>query len=407
MKPPAPSRPLESRAPERTVDNATVAAVLEHGPEFLAIARKYSASSVDADDAYQRSMEILMTKAPSDDVASLVRWLTVVVRNEALIIARDNNRIEKTTLDDVANTLRSDVTEPEEHIEHVATRETRVEAIRSVSADETRCLVLKAEGLSYLEIGERTGFSTRKVDRCLSKGRNKLTKRIDAIDSGSECERVEQLLSRMADGDVAAARAARPHLRNCGGCRTLLRDYRAAPGKLAAALPLGLSAGIDALDETIGGLHSLTAGLNERLAWQTHVAQQWLELGGAKKAAAIVAASTAIAGGGAFAGHSLGVFAGGQPAPANAARGESAGKAARATIQLKSRPGKRAAEHSPEPGSGDPAARPRDDASPRPPSAEQLTPSPAPESSAQPVTTERMQTETGDGPASGTADLAP
>ncbi len=381
--------------------------MLEHGPKFLAIARKYSASAVDADDAYQRSMEILMTKAPCDDVSSLVRWMSVVVRNEALVIARNNNRIERTTLDDVANTLRSDLTEPEEHIEQVVTRETRVEAIHSVNADETRCLLLKAEGLSYQEISKHTGFSLRKVDRCLTKGRGKLTDRVDAISSGSECERVEPLLSRMADGDVAAARDARPHLRHCGGCRASLRDYRTAPGRMAAAMPLGFTAVADGLDETIGALHHLTASLNERLAWQTHVAQQWLELGGAKKTAAIVAATTAIAGGGAFAGHSLGVLDGNHPPSGGKAHGGSVSDAARATVRLNAKPRERAIGHSDEAGVRDSVPRERDDASLQPPNTETITPSPAPESVGQPVNTERKQSDAGHEPASGTGDLAP
>ena len=47
----------------------------------VATARRYSATPEDAEDAYQRGLEILLAKAPTADEAELVPWLkTVVIR---------------------------------------------------------------------------------------------------------------------------------------------------------------------------------------------------------------------------------------------------------------------------------------------------------------------------------------
>jgi hypothetical protein len=175
-----------------------------------------------------------------------------------------------------------------------------------VTSDETRCLLLRAEGLNYDEISHRTGFTHRKVSRCLWKGRGKLTGRVADIESGSECERIEPLLSLIADGDAAAALEARPHLRNCSRCKSTLREYRVAPQRLAAALPIAsLAASDHGIDQLVGAVNQLVTGLTERFNGHVIQVQQWLETGSAKKATAVVAASAAIAGGGALATESI------------------------------------------------------------------------------------------------------
>ena len=49
-----------------------------------------------------------------------------------------------------------------------------VEALRALKPDEARALLLKAEGLSYQEIGERLGWSYTKVNRSITEGRRAL-----------------------------------------------------------------------------------------------------------------------------------------------------------------------------------------------------------------------------------------
>src|SRR5687768_17026281 len=59
---------------------------------FRRTARRYSICAADADDAYQRSLEILLTKAPTSDRAQLRPWLHTVIKHEALALRRLRER---------------------------------------------------------------------------------------------------------------------------------------------------------------------------------------------------------------------------------------------------------------------------------------------------------------------------
>jgi predicted anti-sigma-YlaC factor YlaD len=113
------------------------------------------------------------------------------------------------------------------------------EAMAGLKPQEIRCLLLKAEGLSYSEICEATGFSYTKVNRCLTEGRQSFMKRVAGIQTGAECERLAPLISKVADGEATPdeIRAVRPHLKGCLACKATLREYRAAPARLAGLVP--------------------------------------------------------------------------------------------------------------------------------------------------------------------------
>src|SRR5204863_8485644 len=91
-----PRRPRPSR---REVDPATLRLVERHGAQILATARRYSATLEDAEDAYQRGLEILLTKAPTTDETELVPWLKTAVKHEAYAIRRQRERAAPTTDD--------------------------------------------------------------------------------------------------------------------------------------------------------------------------------------------------------------------------------------------------------------------------------------------------------------------
>src|SRR4051812_50175795 len=106
---------------------------------------------------------------------------------------------------------------------------------------EIRCLLLKAEGLSYQEICAATGFSYTKVNRCLAEGRRSFLKRVAGIEAGAECERLAPLISRVADGEATGdeMRLVRPHLKSCLACKATLREDRETPARLAGLVPPG------------------------------------------------------------------------------------------------------------------------------------------------------------------------
>ena len=143
--------------------------------------------------------------------------------------------------------IPADADGPAERAErHEAIARSR-EALPALKPQELRALTLLAEGYSYREIGEITGFSPTKINRCLAEGRERFRRFLARSDGGGRCAELRPLLSAFCDGEAGAEDAAtvREHLRACAHCRATLRAYRAAPGAAAAlapALPAGAAA---------------------------------------------------------------------------------------------------------------------------------------------------------------------
>jgi len=100
------------------------------------------------------------------------------------------------------------------------------------------------------------------------------------------------LLSALADGEASAEQLAllRPHMRTCLSCRARLREFRAAPDRVAAVVPPAALA----VSDGGGPLRSLlesVVGLGDRF----HSAA---ELATGQKLAAVAASAAALAGGG-------------------------------------------------------------------------------------------------------------
>src|SRR4051794_37476829 len=114
--------------------------------------------------------------------------------------------------------------------------------MRRLKRDEARALMLKAEGLSYVEIGERLGWTYTKVNRCITEGRKRFLRLYEELETGVECERLAPVLASLAAGEASAEDLLdiRPHLRNCPGCRATVRTLHACRlGRVTALLPLG------------------------------------------------------------------------------------------------------------------------------------------------------------------------
>jgi RNA polymerase sigma factor (sigma-70 family) len=219
------------------VDAAAVDLIARRGAEILATANRYAATPEDAEDAFQRGLEILLTKAPSTREDDLVPWLKTVVKHEAFTIRRQRERHSPTTDDGtVAERTTSAAATPDQAERWERLRQ-GAEALELLKPQELRALVLKAEGYSYSEISAITGFSATKVNRCLVEGRRAFLRRIDGIEAGAECERLAPLIEALATGAAAAdaLQRLRPHLRTCLACRARLRRLRSEPDKARAA----------------------------------------------------------------------------------------------------------------------------------------------------------------------------
>jgi RNA polymerase sigma factor (sigma-70 family) len=357
---------------------AAVELVAREDAELRQTARRYSLCEDDAEDAYQRSLEILLVKAPSDRPRELARWMKTVVKHEALAIRSYRERmlgvVEDGAGDPIAR-LAAGNAGPGERFERREQVARSREALQALKPAELRSLTLLAAGYTYAEIGEITGFSQTKVNRCLAEGRERFREQLSRGESGARCAELGPLLSAYCDGEARPedAAAVREHLRACAACRATMRAYRATPAAVAAlapALPASRSL-LERAHEFLVGLHSRLPGANG--AGNSGVAQVAAAGGTRGAGLAAVAKVLAICAGGAAC-----VATGVVPAPF----GLEPQHSTKATIE---RVSERAVEEAPppsveyapaEPPVEKPPAQPRHEPKPQP----QL-PEPAPEAS--------------------------
>src|SRR5436309_8664605 len=160
------------RPPRAQVEPVALELIRCHGGQIMAVARRYSATKEDAEDAYQRGLEILLTKAPSTSADVLVPWLKTVVKHEAFSLARARERSgQPASPEQIARDSARVAPAPHDQAERLERLQIGAEALGRLKPQEIRCMLLLAEGHSYRQISELTGFSYTKVNRCLSEGR--------------------------------------------------------------------------------------------------------------------------------------------------------------------------------------------------------------------------------------------
>jgi RNA polymerase sigma factor (sigma-70 family) len=238
---------------------AASALIETHDRVFRRTARRYSICADDAEDAYQRALEILLTKAPPIEGDSLVRWMQTVTKREALAVRRLRERllgspripgVEDVDERDPLDSIASDRPEPEDRAGSRERVTRSREALRALKPQELRALTLKAEGYSYAEIGEITGWTYTKINRCMAEGRKRFLQAFADIEQGRRCEELAAALSQLADGESpkGSTEALEFHLRGCAGCRATLRAYRTVPQRALELMPI-----VPAVDQSIVG----------------------------------------------------------------------------------------------------------------------------------------------------------
>jgi RNA polymerase sigma factor (sigma-70 family) len=293
------------------IDAAALELLARHGAQILATARRYAATPEDAEDAFQRGIEILLTKAPSTREDELIPWLKTVVKHEAFALRRQRERHSPVTDDGELRDRPAPAAVTHEQAEQLERLRQGAEALGHLKPHEIRALLLKAEGFSYREICSMTGWSYTKVNRLLTEGRRAFLRRVSGIQRGAECARYEPLLSALADGEASAEDLAtlRPHMQTCLSCRAALREFRAAPERVAGVLPPAVLVAADGggslrsvleaslgsaqqkIESAMGVAQSKAAAMGDRL----HAAA---ELATGQKVAAMAASAAALAGGG-------------------------------------------------------------------------------------------------------------
>ncbi|HEU4974589.1 MAG TPA: sigma-70 family RNA polymerase sigma factor [Baekduia sp.] len=290
------SRRAASRRTDADAQQLVLQTVAREAESLLRTARRHSLCADDAHDAYQRSMEILMRRAPTLDPERVGRWLHVVVKHEAMAVRRRRSDVVSHEEVDFDRHESVHAPSPEERVIAADRNARAAEALRRLKPQELRAIWLRALGKSYAEICEETGWTYTKVNRCLAEGRKTFLERYAGIEAGDECERWQPVLSAMVDGEATAAQVTdlRLHLRNCRACRATVRGLHETRAPLAAILPVGL----------LGAGVKLT-GLLERVAPVAAAGDVGAAGGGAgllsvsaAKVAGLLAAGAATAAGG-------------------------------------------------------------------------------------------------------------
>ncbi len=291
------SRFAARKRPTRAeIEPAALALLQRHGAAIMATARRFAATPEDAEDAYQRGVEILLTKAPTTAEEELVPWLRTVVKHEAWALRRQRERAAPVADDGEVPEPPSEVALTHDQAERLDRLRLGAEAMRQLKPQEVRALLLKAEGYSYKQIQDITGWTYTKVNRCLTEGRKAFLERVAGIEArrrvraagAAALEARRRRGDRRGPGDPAPAPAHLPRLP--GGAARVPQRAGDAPRRSCRS-PLVASHGRPALLE-------LPARAAEALAGWAQKAHTAVEMASAQKVAA-VAASTAVLGGGA------------------------------------------------------------------------------------------------------------
>ena len=251
----APGPPTESVSEKETASRkrAAVELIRGHDTQLRSSARRYSICAEDAEDAYQRGIEILLSKAPTTDLRQLLPWTRTVIKHEALAIRKQRERTLGRPIsardddsEDWVNLIPATADGPDERaVKREKVARSR-EALSQLKPQELKALTMLAEGYSYAEIAAINHWTRTKVNRCLAEGRQSFRSKFSRSEAGELCERFAPLISASCDGEISAAKLEELeiHLAACGYCRATLRAYRAAPKAAAAlfpSLPLGHS----------------------------------------------------------------------------------------------------------------------------------------------------------------------
>ncbi len=216
----------------RPDDDPVIAVISDHAASLLGIARRHSLCADDAQDAYQRALEIYLRRIDRVRPATAAEWLRTVCKREALQLSAARRRVlpvEAVDWDGCPADGGRDADERAGSTERVAHA---AEALSACKADERLALLLKADGASYAEIGAELGWTRTKVNRALTEGRRRFLRRYADVESGAACVAYQPVLSAVVDGEATPEdfTALRPHLRHCAGCRATLGGlYRAEP----------------------------------------------------------------------------------------------------------------------------------------------------------------------------------
>ncbi len=149
----------------------------EHYPRLLRIAVSNAANRTDAEEAVQFAFLAFLQKFDPDCKAPPLAWLTTTLKRECWAAYRrqqlDRSAGQETATDSEdrgfsAESIPSGDTGPEQLLERIEEARAKLAALKPA---ERRTLSLIGAGYSYREVGQITGFSYTKINRCAAEGR--------------------------------------------------------------------------------------------------------------------------------------------------------------------------------------------------------------------------------------------
>ncbi|HZO36253.1 MAG TPA: sigma-70 family RNA polymerase sigma factor [Solirubrobacteraceae bacterium] len=286
----------------------------DNADSLLGVARRHSLCLDDAQDAYQRALEIFLRHAHRLEADGAPKWVHTVTKHEAMRLRTQRQRQVSSDEIDFDSHEARHLPDAEDRVIAFDRVTRSAEALQRLKPQELRALWLQAQGLSYQEIAEHCDWTYTKVNRCITEGRRSFLAHYAGIEAGEECRRWSATLSALVDGEASAQDLAtlRPHLRNCAACRATVRELHGSRDSLAAVLPLPVAAAaIGVPSEPVTGLVSrawevMTMHLHERAVGSALKLQTAFEAATTGKAAAVAASAAALAGGGVAVDHAVG-----------------------------------------------------------------------------------------------------
>ena len=141
-------------------------------PPLLGYAYHVVGSSGEAEDLVQNAFLKLFDQMKRNaDILNLRSWLYRVVHNLAIDHSRRKGIQESLNSEWLAQKMLSDV--PVSAEDDLIRRQRIALSLKALNERERHCLMLRAEGLSYTEIGEVLGLSQKAVSVYLSRGLKK------------------------------------------------------------------------------------------------------------------------------------------------------------------------------------------------------------------------------------------
>jgi RNA polymerase sigma factor (sigma-70 family) len=142
----------------------------QHG-HLLAIARRNSDSTEDAEEALQDAFALFIDHFDPTSNAPPLAWLTLTLKRRCWALYRRQRMRAAASRGNGAEELRDPRRPPEELVEVTETVATVRLQLAGLKPAELEALSLLALGYSYREICELTGWTYTKVNRCIVEGR--------------------------------------------------------------------------------------------------------------------------------------------------------------------------------------------------------------------------------------------